>query len=479
MKLRNEHELRGYQRYLVRVGMKKRHVLFAVDMGLGKTAAVLTILRNLRNRGGGHVLVVAPKRVAETTWPEEIAAWRHTKNIPFAVISGTPGERMRALRNKKAHIHIVGKDNLQWLWKTLQNGKAWDYDVIVIDEASMLKEGKKRTIRAGGGKGSMPLSRFGILARARGTCGVKRVIEMTGTPAPEGIHNLWGLTYILDLGERLGASRSAFEQRWFDKGYMGWAMDPLPGAEEEIMRRVKDVMISLRAEDHIELPPVITTPDTDIWVTLPKDVMKEYRHLEREMFTDRYDVEAVSSGVLVNKLLQFANGSLYRERGKDVPIHDLKALALRDLVDELQGHPLLLAWSFKFDRDRIKKHLGKKVVFIDEAGKNWKKDWDKGRIKVLATHPASMAHGLNMQHGGSRACWYGMTHSGELYQQFNKRLPRPGQAAEHVFIYHILARGTWDEQALENQAHKKGNENHYREQVAIRRRDVRRELQEA
>ena len=477
MKLRPESQLRGYQRYLVRVGMRKRYVLFAVDMGLGKTAAVLTILRNLRNQVEVRkVLVVAPKRVAEETWPEEIATWRHTHRIPYSVIVGTPAQRNRALRDKRAFIHIINKENLQWLWQTLRNGADWDYDMIVIDEASMLKEGKKRTMRAGGGEGSRPLSRFGILSRARHK--TDRVIEMTGTPAPEGLHNLWGLTYILDLGERLGTSKSAFESRWFDKGFMGYDMDPFPHAEREIMERVKDVMISLRAEDHLELPPVITTPETDIWVTLPKDVMREYRHFEREMFTDRYDVEAVSNGVLVNKLLQFANGSLYRKKGEDIPIHDLKALALRQLVDDLQGHPLLLAWSFKFDRDRIKKMLGKKVTFIEDAGKNWKKDWDRGRIKVLATHPASMSHGLNMQHGGSRACWYGLTHSGELYQQFNKRLPRPGQSAEHVYIYHILARGTWDEKVILNQDFKKGSETAIRKAVAIYHEDIMRELRD-
>jgi len=478
VKVRSESQLRDYQRYLVRVGMRKRFVLFAVDMGLGKTAAVLTILRNLRNQVDTRkVLIVAPKRVAEETWPEEIAAWRHTQRIPYSVIVGTPAQRNRALRDKRAFIHIINKENLQWLWQTLRNGADWDYDMIVIDEASMLKEGKKRTTRAGGGEGSRPLSRFGILARARHK--VDRVIEMTGTPAPEGLHNLWGLSYILDLGERLGASKSAFEARWFDKGYMGYDTDPFPHSEREIMAAIKDVMISLRAEDHLDLPPVITTPDTDIWVNMCKEDLREYRAFEREMFTDKYDVEAVSNGVLVNKLLQFANGSLYRKKGEDIPVHDLKAHALLELVESLQGRPLLLATNYKFDRDRVKKFLGKKVTFIEDAGKNWKKDWDKGRIKVLASHPSSLSHGLNMQFGGARACWYGLQHSGELYQQFNTRLPRPGQVEEHVFIYHILTRGTWDEKVIRNQEYKKGSETSIRKACAVYREDILRELQAA
>jgi len=477
-KLRLESELRKYQRYLVRMGMRLPYLLMAVDMGLGKTAAVLTIIRNLLNRFEVKlILVVAPLRVAEHTWPEEFAAWRHTKNIPYTIITGTPAVRLRAFRSRRAKVHIINKENLAWLWKITDNGKNWPYDMIIVDEASMLKEGKKRTKRAGGGKGSMPLSRFGVLAAARQK--TDRVILMTGTPAPEGIHNLWGLSYMCDQGERLGRSKDAFEKRWFTKDYMGWNLEPRPGAQEEIMDLMGDLMISLRAEDHIELPPVITTPGTDIWVNLPRDTMKEYKRFERELFTDKYDVEAATSGVLVNKLLQFANGSLYRERGNAIPVHELKVDALCELIESLQGRPLLVAYSYKFDVVAIKKRLGKKVTVLEDAGKNWKKDWDRGRIKVLLSHPASIGHGMNMQYGGSRACWYGMQHSGELYQQFNKRLPRPGQKDEHVMIYHILARGTWDEKALANQHDKKDTETAIRNAVRITREEVLRELRAA
>lgn len=471
-------EMRGYQRYITRKCHEIPFICVAVDMSLGKTAAVLTFLEQLwEDRDAKRVLVVAPKRVATDTWPDEIARWRHLRHLEYSVICGTPAERMKALRNKRAYIHIINKENLQWLYEVTNDGRDLDYDVLVIDEASMLKEGKKRTKRAGGGKGSRPLSRFGILAKIRDK--VERVIEMTGTPAPEGVHNMWGLMYILDRGERLGHNKTAFEMRWFDKGYMGWDMKPRPGAQEQIMERAKDLMISLRAEDHIKLPPVVTTPDTDIWVTLPRDIMSEYRHFERELFTDRYDVEAASNGVLVNKLLQFANGSLYRENGKDIHVHDLKLDALQELVDDMNGHPLIVAYSFQFDARRIKARFGKKCVLVEEAGRNLVKDWNTGKIKLLVTHPASLSHGMNLQFGGFNACWYGVCHSGELYKQFNMRLPRPGQKAERVYIRHILARGTWDAKVLANQQRKDGVESAIRRAVRVTKEDIEMEMRRA
>lgn len=477
MKIRAEHELRGYQRYLIRRGTRQRRIYFAVDVGLGKSVSAATVIRNRRNRGGGRVLIVAPKRVAEETWPTEFNEWRHLRGIPFRVIAGTPGERMRALKDRRAHVHIISKDNLQWLWKTLRAGADWDYEGVVIDEASMLNSGRKRTKRAGGGKGSMPLARFGIVARMRAL--TKWMILLSGSPAPEGVHNWWGPIYCLDGGERLGTSRTAFENRWFDKGYMGWDMNPRPGAQKQIMSRISDLVVSLEADDYLELPPLVTTPTTDRWVTLPKELMKEYRRFERDLFTEQYDVEAASNGVLTNKLLQFANGSLYREKGNAVPVHELKGLALRELVEELGGSPLLLAINYRFDRTLIKKMLGKKVTLLEDAGKRWMSDWNKGRITVLAAHPASLGHGLNMQFGGHTLGWFGVCHSGELYRQFNGRVRRSGQKADRCFVYHLLTRGTWDEQSMANQADKQGSEKADRRAVAIRRADILRELSEA
>lgn len=471
-------DLRSLQRYLVRMMEKVAFIWLAVDMSLGKTGAVLAFLyEKYKQHPEWRVLVVAPLEVARTTWPEELNLWYHAREIPYALCIGDEAQRKRALYADK-WLTIINKENLQWLWAELRNGKNWDFDVIVIDESDMLAGGKHRTNRAGGGKGSRPLSRFGIIARARALRITKHVILLTGTPASEGLKSMWGQMYVLDLGERLGRKKTHFTQRWFDTGYMGWDMDPLPHAEREIMEAVSDTMFSLRAEDHLKLPPVITTPDTDLVVKLPPDVMREYKKFKRELFTDRYDVEAVSNGVLINKLLQFSNGSMYREDGRDVWVHDMKAHKLRELVDSLNGRPLLVAISFDFDRARIRKFLGKKLTLIEEAGKNWKKDWDRGRLPVLAGHPASFAHGLNLQHGGARACHYGICHSGLLYTQFNGRLPRPGQQEDHVWVYHIIAEGTEDRAVLESKQAKQGSEAAIRRYVQVLKADIDRELRD-
>lgn len=471
-------ELRGYQEYIAKKCRQMDALLIAVDMSLGKTAAVLTYLLWVWERWTKvHVLVVAPLLVATDTWPDEIEKWRHLRPLrkDYSVIHGTPEERKQALK-KNVFIHIINKENLQWLWEEIGGDAGWFWDILVIDEASMAKEGKKRTKRAGGGKGSRPMSRFGILARARKLCW--RVIEMTGTPMPEGIHNMWGLMYLLDLGERLGRDKTSFERRWFDKGYMGWGMEPRKGAKDEIIELSSDLIISLRAEDHLELPPVITHPETTKWVTFPPDLMREYKRFERKLYSEKYDVEAITKGVLANKLLQFANGSMYRERGNAIWVHDLKINALEEMLDELDGQHALIAWSYKFDKETMRKRFGKRIKFFDEYGKNAMKDWNAGKIVNLAMHPLSISHGTNFQFGGWNAIWYGLQHSGETFSQFNMRLPRPGQEAEEVFIRAILARGTKDEEVMESQEYKAAQEATLRAAVRVTRRDVERELRD-
>lgn len=754
--LRKKSDLRPYQVYMAKKIKGRKTVLLAADMGLGKSAATLTAVRRLLDEFAvRRVLVIAPLYVAEETWPEEIAAWAHTKALQYSVITGTPKQRMAALE-KDVEIHIINRENLPWLWRTLGK-KKWKYDMLVYDESSRLKSGKKRT--KGGKNTGRRLSEFGALANARHMA--EYVVELTGTPAPNGLIDLWGQIYILDLGERLGGTKAAFHDRWFDSDYMGWTYTPKPHAEEEIMERISDVMIGLRAEDYLDLPPVVSNT---IRVKLPKKVMEEYRRFERTLVSEAYDVEAVSKGVLTNKLLQFCiakdtevltptgwveiqkiragqfvwdgfewvscagsvfkgiksvvtcygvrmtpqhevltvegwktaeeildrescerfdreevwipdcfrasgaeqagpgavagemllrqqgdstepvpsietsgsleilrvqtwrkciqrgrrayddwlstlgylatdeeslprsrgeglpqlrrprhryarrvvcfiqgflggcqrgistqsddrprgqqqrifqrqlsmgesqdpasqypreclrgksmgagddcrggragkhsirdvlqesgeglfirgpvrpreiavydilncgprsrftvrgtdgrslivhncNGSMYRDiedshprRREIVQVHDMKIAALESVVEEANGNSVLLAYSFKFDLERIKKKYPKAVIAGED--KNWKKDWDKGRIKLLAAHPASIGHGLNLQYGGHIACWYGLTWSLELYQQFNKRLPRPGQKNHCVYIHHIIAAGTADEDVL-------------------------------
>lgn len=437
-----------------------RTVLLAVDMGMGKTAAALTAARRLLDEFMvRRVLIIAPLRVAELTWPEEIAEWEHTAVLSYSLITGGPKKRLAALK-KDVEVYIINRENLPWLWRTLKK-KNWAFDMIIYDESSRLKAGKKRTK-------SKRLSEFGALALARHKA--RYVVELTGTPAPGGLKDLWGQVYILDQGKRLGEKQTHFHDRWFDKDYMGWNLEPKKHAEKQIMSRIKDVMIGLRAEDHVDMPPV---RPNKILVKLPAKAMKEYRLFEKHMVSEAYDVEAASRGVLTNKLLQFANGSMYRvdeddpeERRRVVKIHDAKLAALDSVWEEAAGRQVLVAYSFKFDLKQILRRYPKATVVRNDP--DWKKKWDRGTAGMTLAHPAEVGHGLNLQHGSNILCWFGMTWSLELYQQFNKRLARPGQSESYVWAHHILAQGTMDEVVYESMLEKDATQDRITQRVRVR-----------
>lgn len=459
-------------------------VILAWDMGAGKTVACLTaIAQLLEDRIIRKVLIVAPLLVAETTWPDEIEEWEHTAHLTHTVLrADDDSDTIRALleMNKLAakaqgltgkaadqeaerrttldkqrlrkhlaetntEIHIINKEGLEWLWKHFDDGETWPYDLIVIDEASMLKRGKKRVRKSKkeDAKGKAPLSRFGMLAMARGK--VHSVWELTGTPTPKSLLDLWGLAYVVDHGERLGAGRTKFERTYFRPPWRGsWALEPTPDAEPAIMAALKDIMFSLDPEDYPELPPVFPVNRV---ITLPPDILAKYQKFEREQVSVEWNVEAVNAGVLHNKLLQYANGSMYDVDGVDVPIHDCKLDALSDLVEELNGEPTFVAYTYQFDIGRIRKRFPKAVVLNEENPREVKRAWNAGKIEMLVAHPASAGHGLNFQYGGCQAVWYGLTSDLELYLQFNKRLHRPGQL-KPVFLHHLIARGTLDEKII-------------------------------
>lgn len=440
--LRPKSALRPYQVYMAKKIKAWKTIYLAAEMGLGKTAAVLTAMRRLLIEFEiRKVLIVAPLYVAENTWPEEFTVWEHLKRLRYSVITGTPKQRLKALLDP-APIHIINRENLRWLHKEMK-AHGVKYDMLIYDEASRLKEGKKRT--QGGKKVGRRLSEFGALAAIRHM--FEYVVLLSGTPAPNGLKDLWGPFYILDLGERLGAKKQWFLNRWFDSDYMGWEHTPKPYAKKQIMERVSDIMIGLRAEDYITLPDLI---ERNVTVRLSKMQAKEYKEFERELVSEAYDVEAASSGVLANKLLQFANGSLYRNHEDGtrelVHVHDHKLQALESIVEEASGAPVLVAYQFEFDKERILKRYPKALT-TDTP--NWKKKWDTGLYRILLTHPASVGHGLNLQYGGNISVWYGVTWSLEIYQQFNKRLHRSGQLESKVFLYHILTEGTADEDVLQ------------------------------
>lgn len=494
----DESTMRFFQKRMATEIERRTVLLLAAEMGLGKTVAVLTALLRMLRKGKikAPVLIVAPLRVAQETWPTEILKWEHTRELTFTLIRAedddddveeacrVAGRGARALARVEGHdsetvmkkaqsasgkmrtkikdrirrekmmqqtdLHVVNRELVPWLWRAWR-GK-WPYTVLVYDEASRLKGGKIRTGPAKLKKDETlgvghRLSEFGTLAQVRPF--FDRIVELSGTPAPNGLHDLWGPTYILDGGKRLHRSMSAFETAWFDINPYTHARKPTPNAFNEIMGRLKDVMISLREEDYLTLPPRIDNP---VYVTLPPSLMQAYREFERTQFLEMHSIEAVNSGVLTGKLLQFANGSVYDENHIGKFVHDLKIKALESIVQEAAGAPILVAYEFQFDLVALRKRWPKAVLLGE---KNWMARWNRGEIDMLICHPASAAHGLNMQFGGSIGVWYGLTWSLELFRQFIKRLHRDGQKADRVWMHYIMARGTADE-AVYRAAHRNG-----------------------
>jgi SNF2 family DNA or RNA helicase len=276
------------------------------------------------------------------------------------------------------------------------------------------------------------------------------VIELTGTPTPKGLIDLWGQIVVIDQGERLGTSKTAFLARWFEADYMGWSHAPYEHSESEIMGRISDIMVSMKARDYIDLPPLIPNP---IWVDLTAQQMKAYKRFEKELALEEHDIEAVNRGVLTGKLLQYANGSVYRTDNDVEPptretihIHDLKLVAVDSIVAETNGANLLVAYEFKFDLDRIKSKYPKAQLATDPGVLD---AWNRGEVQMMLAHPASIGHGMNLQFGGHHLVWFGPTSSLELFLQFNARLPRPGQVSSYVMCHMILTRGTFDERLVD------------------------------
>jgi len=437
-------------------------LLLGAEMGLGKTGATLKAMVDLMETGEVKTaLIIAPLRVAEETWPEEIAKWDFSRHLRYRIVTGNQAERMAALKYGPAEVTIVNRENLLWLYQTL-GIRRWQFDMIVYDEASRLKSGRKRSKPKPRADGTMPpkrLTELGVIQRARHK--TKRFVELSGTPSPNGLIDLWGPIYALDKGQRLGTSMTKFKQRWFRENPWTRRMEPFDHSEKEIMGAIKDVFFSLREEDYLKLPPL--TP-RDHYVQLPKKAMKLYHELEEDMAIDVRNragdpevIRAVNNGVLTGKLLQLANGSLYlgdkfdEETDRKLPresvfVHDEKLKVLESIMEEAMGQPVLVAYSFQFDKAAILKKFPYCRVFGDSP--NDMRDWNAGKIRMLLTHPASAGHGLNFQFGSNIAVWYGLTWSLELYRQFVKRLHRSGQEREKVFLHRIMAKGTVDETML-------------------------------
>jgi len=432
-----ELDFRPYQHWMARKAAELPAVYLGAEPGLGKTAAALWAARQWVDKHGiKKILVIAPKQVALHTWPEEIEKWVFAEGFTYSLVLGTRAEREAALR-KKADIYIVNRENFSWLYDHVGEGN-FDFDALIYDEASRLKAGNMKTRpnkRKDGSVGPARRSAFHRLATIRPR--FRRVLLLSGTPTPNGLIDLWGPMFILDRGQRLGRTKQAFLYRWFTRppAFAKWT--PRRGAFDDIMSRISDVFFTLKAEDYLDLPPLV---EVDHWVTLPPAARKTYEKLRRDAILAEKNIEAPNPAVLAGKLLQYANGSAYDAEGNPIFFHDEKLKVLESIVEEASS-PVLVFYSYQFDKDAILKRFPQCEVFGKDQ--TLKKRWDQGQVPMMLLHPASAGHGLNLQHGGHTMVWYGLPWSLELYQQALARLYRQGQTRK-VIMHRILAKDTYD-----------------------------------
>ena len=415
-----------------------------LDMGLGKSVSTLTaILDLLEGCVISKVLVIAPKRVAQTTWKDEIGNWEHLKGLRLSVIDGTADQRRMAMM-ADADIYTISRDNIVWLIEEY-GGVKLPYDLVVIDELSSFKNHTSK--------------RFKALRKVRKF--IPRVVALTGTPAPNGLIDLWAQMYLIDEGQRLGKSIGRYRDEFFTAGqrngdivYSYVPKSPAEETEQKISARISDICLSMTADDYLKMPDKIMIYDT---VEMDEKDYRRYKEFERERIIELIDsdepLSAASAAALSNKLQQFANGAVYDSDHSVTQIHDQKIEKLKELVEAANGAPVLVAYSFKHDLDKITEALKEyKPVKLQTPADIQR--WNEGKIQVLITHPASAGHGLNLQKGGNIIIWYGNTWSLELYLQFNARLYRQGQK-KPVYIHHIVTKGTLDEKIIRSLSDKK------------------------
>jgi len=406
-----------------------------LSMGLGKTVITLTAIQDLLfdSFDARSVLVIAPLRVARDTWPDEISKWEHLSNLTFSVAVGTEAERKAALWTK-ADVHIINRENLVWL---IEDSRiAWKWDMVVIDELSSFKNHQTKRFRA--------------LIKVRPK--IKRIVGLTGTPSSNGLMDLWAEFRLLDMGERLGRFIGEYRRAYFlpDKrnGQVIFSYKPMPHAEEQIYAKIADITISMKATDHLEMPELVYA---EYPVRLSERERNRYDELKQDLVLQlaEGEVTAANAAALSNKLCQMANGAVYDDDGSIHRIHDRKLDALEDLIEAANGRPVLIAYWFKHDLERLGERLRKLHIPFSQLDTSESiKRWNQGELPVALIHPASAGHGLNLQSGGSTLIWFGMTWSLELYQQTNARLWRQGQESETVVISHIITKGTIDERIM-------------------------------
>lgn len=449
--LLTENNLHSYQKACVEHIITHPYCGVFLDMGLGKTVSTLTAINYLMNDYCeiNSVLVIAPKRVAESVWQEEAEKWEHLQHLRFSKIIGTQKQRIAAVMETKADIYIISRDNVAWLCALYGGGKL-PFDMVVVDELSSFKSYK--SIRFKALRGARPY--------------LKRLVGLTGTPAPNGLIDLWSQIYLMDRGDRLEKTIFRYREKYFRpgqiNGHVVYSYNLMSDSEQLIHKRIEDICISMKADDYLEMP---LRTDNYIKLRMPDDIKKQYDNFEKNKVLDIFkpeqkyleetdkwinepvEINAVNAAALSNKLLQFANGAIYDENKKVFPIHDIKLDALKEIIEDANGQSVLVAWTYQFNRDRILDYLKKYKPRELKTNKDIE-DWNAGKIQVMLAHPASAGHGLNLQAGGNIIVWFGQTWSLELYQQFNARLYRQGQQ-KGVVVHHLIMQGTHDEDVIQ------------------------------
>jgi len=423
-----------YQSYCIERLLQEPALGLYIDMGLGKSVITLTAINELRRHRFAirRALIIAPKKVAEATWQAEAAKWGHLRGLRISTVLGTAQEREAALQ-READAYIINRENVVWLVEYC--GKEWPFDMVVLDESTSFK--------------SRQAKRFRALASVRSR--ISRLVELSGTPAPNSLLDLWPQVYLLDGGRRLGRYITQYRERYFvpDKRcgpqVYSWRLKPF--AEEAIMAAISDICITMSAEDYLQLPELIydTVP-----VALDDKSQAAYKRLEREAYLalgDR-EIDAQTAAVLSGKLLQLCNGAIYDDKGEAVVVHRCKLEAFVELIEGLQGQPALVFYAYRHDLERLEAALaksGKRAARLDAESV---RRWNAGEVDVLLAHPASAAYGLNLQEGGHHVVWFGLTWSLEQYQQANARLYRQGQTRP-VIVHHLIVKDSRDEAVME------------------------------
>ena len=431
MKLVKPFKPHSYQKYAIDFIEQNPVAAILLDMGMGKTAITLMAIQHLMYETFevSKVLVVCPLRVTRT-WKDEMAKWSDLSGLSHSIVIGTAAQRKKALE-KEADIYIINRENVPWLIN--KSGVPFSFDMIVIDELSSFKNHQAERHKA--------------LMKVRPL--VKRMVGLTGTPSSNGLMDLFAEYKLLDMGERLGRFIGQYRLNYFKpdrvNGPIVYSYKLLPGAEEKIYERISDVTISMKAIDYLDMPELIST---EYPVYLEESEMQKYEELKKDLIlqTPEHEVTAANAASLSNKLSQLANGAIYTDDKQVIAFQDKKLDALEDLLESANGNPILVAYWFKHDYQRIVERLEKLGIdYMKIDSDESISKWNNKEVPVALIHPASAGHGLNLQAGGNTMIWFGITWSLELYQQTVGRLYRQGQSAETVKVIHLITQGTIDE----------------------------------